>query len=112
MRSDGAAARRARPGTRDPEATRAAILVAAEAMMAEHGPRGLTVSEVARRAGVNRGTAYQHFPTREELVAEVLQRLGRTTKEMLDATAPPGLNERIDETVDYFVDHPELVRIS
>jgi len=101
-----------RPRGRDPEATHEAILAAAQAMMAEHGPQGLTVSDVARRAGVNRGTAYQHFPTREQLVAEVLDRLGRSTKRMLDATAPPVLNDRIDDTIDYFVAHPGLVRVS
>lgn len=97
---------------RDPEATHETILAAAQAMMAEHGPNGLTVSDVARRAGVNRGTAYQHFPTREHLVAAVLERLGRSTKRVLDATAPPSLDARIDDTVEYFVKHPELVRLS
>jgi len=97
---------------RDPEATREAILAAAQGMMAEHGPAGLTVSDVARRAGVNRGTAYQHFPTREHLVAAVLDRLGRGTKRALDATAPESLDARIDDTVAYFVEHPELVRLS
>lgn len=102
----------ARARVRDPEATREAILAAAQAMMAEHGPSGLTVSDVARRAGVNRGTAYQHFPTRERLVAAVLERLGRGTKRALDATAPESLDARIDDTVAYFVEHPELVRLS
>lgn len=119
MRSAVAAGGSAR-ATRDPEATHEAILAAAQAMMAEHGPQGLTVSDVARRAGVNRGTAYQHFPTRERLIDEVLERLGRRTKRMLDASAranakasaAPALNDRIDETVDYFVAHPELVRVS
>ena len=86
MRSASAAGGSAR-ATRDPEATHEAILAAAQAMMAEHGPQGLTVSDVARRAGVNRGTAYQHFPTRERLIDEVLERLGRRTKRMLDAIA-------------------------
>jgi len=104
------AAGRAR--VRDPEATHETILAAAQAMMAEQGPNGLTVSDVARRAGVNRGTAYQHFPTRERLVAAVLERLGRGTKAVLDASAPAGLDERIDATVEYFVKHPELVRLS
>ncbi|MBY0278209.1 TetR/AcrR family transcriptional regulator [Candidatus Binatia bacterium] len=81
-------------------------------MMAEQGPAGLTVSDVARRAGVNRGTAYQHFPTRERLVAAVLERVGRGTKELLDATAPASLDARIDATVEHFVGNPELVRLS
>lgn len=40
---------------------------AALEVLAKDGPESLSVSEVARRAGVNRGTAYQHFPTREDL---------------------------------------------
>jgi AcrR family transcriptional regulator len=101
-----------RTRVRDPETTRATILAAAQTMMAEHGPGGLTVSDVARRAGVNRGTAYQHFPTRDRLVAAVLDRLGRGTKQALDIAAPDALDARIDGTVEYFVKHPELVRLS
>lgn len=101
-----------RARVRDPDATHELILAAAQAMMAEQGPAGLTVSDVARRAGVNRGTAYQHFPTRERLVAAVIERVGRGTKELLDATAPRGLDERIDATVEHFVGNPELVRLS
>ena len=53
---------------RDPEATRAVILEAACALLAKDGPEGVSLSAVAQRAGVNRGTAYQHFETREKLV--------------------------------------------
>lgn len=112
MRTSEPARGATRPRVRDPEATHEAILAAAQAMMAEHGPSGVTVSDVARRAGVNRGTAYQHFPTRERLIAEVLDRLGRRTKEALDADAPPSLDARVDATVKYFVEHPELIRVS
>lgn len=101
-----------RTRARDPDATRRLILAAAQAMMAEQGPSGLTVSDVARRARVNRGTAYQHFPTRESLVAEVLDRLAHRTKAILDAEAPASLDARIDATVEYFVRDPELVRLS
>ena len=51
----------------DPEATRRDILQAALEVLAKDGPESLSVSQVARLAGVNRGTAYQHFPTREDL---------------------------------------------
>jgi AcrR family transcriptional regulator len=53
---------------RDPERTREAILEAAREVMAQDGKEGVSVVEVARRAGVNRGTAYQHFQTREQLI--------------------------------------------
>ena len=51
----------------NPESTRKEILQAALEVLAKDGPESLSVTEVARRAGVNRGTAYQHFPTREDL---------------------------------------------
>jgi AcrR family transcriptional regulator len=53
---------------RDPEGTREAILEAAREMLAQDGKEGVSVAQVAQRAGVNRGTAYQHFQTREQLI--------------------------------------------
>jgi AcrR family transcriptional regulator len=64
VRSKGHAPRR----RRNPEKTREAILEAAGLVTAQDGSEGLTVAQVAQRAGVNRGTAYLHFRTREELV--------------------------------------------
>lgn len=58
---------------RDPEATRADILEAALVLLSQDGPEALSLSAVAVKAGVNRGTAYQHFETREKLVAATLQ---------------------------------------
>ena len=57
----------ARRNNTDPESTRREILQAALEVLAKDGPESLSVAEVARKAGVNRGTAYQHFPTREDL---------------------------------------------
>ena len=53
---------------RDPEGTREAILEAAGQILAQDGKEGVSVAQVALRAGVNRGTAYQHFQTREQLI--------------------------------------------
>jgi AcrR family transcriptional regulator len=53
---------------RNPQRTREAILEAAREVLAQDGKEGLSVAEVAKRAGVNRGTAYQHFQTREQLI--------------------------------------------
>lgn len=59
---------RARRGRQDPERTREVILEAACTLLAKDGPEGLSVSQVAQLANVNRGTAYQHFQTREQLL--------------------------------------------
>lgn len=58
---------------RDPEATREVILEAARTLLAKDGPEGVSLSEVAHLAGVNRGTAYQHFATRENLVQATVE---------------------------------------
>ncbi len=50
------------------EATRESILAAARTVLASDGPDALSLTKVAHLAGVNRGTAYQHFQTREELI--------------------------------------------
>ena len=57
---------------RDPESTRIAILEAAKTVLARDGAEGLSVSSVAKLAGVNRGTAYQHFQVKEDLVRATL----------------------------------------
>ena len=54
--------------SRDPKATRADILEASCALLARDGPEAISLSAVAHLAGVNRGTAYQHFETREKLI--------------------------------------------
>jgi AcrR family transcriptional regulator len=60
--------KRGRRNNTDPDSTHREILQAALEVLAKDGPESLSVTEVARRAGVNRGTAYQHFPTREDLL--------------------------------------------
>ncbi len=55
---------------RDSEHTRETILEVAAKLLAKVGPEGLSLSQVAQVAGVNRGTAYHHFQTREQLLKE------------------------------------------
>lgn len=54
-------------------ATRQRLLEAAVACLAESGWAGSTVSVVAERAGVSRGAAQHHFPTREDLFTAAVE---------------------------------------
>ncbi|MDI3407873.1 TetR/AcrR family transcriptional regulator [Streptomyces cavernicola] len=54
-------------------ATRQKLLEAAVACLAEHGWTGSTVTVVAERAGVSRGAAQHHFPTREDLFTAAVE---------------------------------------
>lgn len=94
---------------RDRNATREDILIAARELAAEHGPEAMTISEVAHRAGVNRGTLYQHFRGRDELAEAVMLSFTSELTAMLSSESPVG--ERIDLFLSFFVEHPEFVRL-
>jgi len=94
---------------RDPEATHRSILSAARALMAKQGPEALSVSAVARLAGVNRTTAYQHFRSREELVGAALAEVSDEVGRMLKADMP--LDRRIDHILGYLLHRPEIARL-
>lgn len=114
-RSRDPAARR----SRDPVATREAILEAAGRLLAKDGPEGISLSEVAHLAGVNRGTAYQHFETRENLIQATAQWLSDKLFRAVFGD-PETIGERRIEEIDtadlttriaeYSMDNAELCR--
>jgi AcrR family transcriptional regulator len=66
---------------------RETLLQAAIELIAELGPAGFTLREVARRAGVSHNAPYRHFQDKEELLAAVAaQGFRELTEAMLDAT--------------------------
>jgi AcrR family transcriptional regulator len=71
-------------------ATRQRLLEAAVACLAEHGWAGSTVSVVAERAGVSRGAAQHHFPTREDLFTAAVEYVAEERSTALRALFPDG----------------------
>lgn len=60
-----------RPIRADAARNRASLLAAAEDEFAERGPSA-SVADIARRAGVAKGTVFRHFPTKEDLIASIV----------------------------------------
>lgn len=56
-------------------ATRRRLLVACVECLADVGWSATTVAVVAERAGVSRGAAQHHFPTREDLITAALEHM-------------------------------------
>jgi AcrR family transcriptional regulator len=95
-------------------------LEAARTLLAKDGPEGLSVSQVSQLAGVNRGTAYQHFQTREQLLAATVDWVSeQLCRAVFGETAlsdgedfkdvdPKGVAEHL---VEFAMDNPELGRI-
>ncbi|MGA5896646.1 TetR/AcrR family transcriptional regulator [Streptomyces venetus] len=71
-------------------ATRQRLLEAAVSCLAEHGWAGSTVSVVAERAGVSRGAAQHHFPTREDLFTAAVEYVAEERSTALRALFPQG----------------------
>ncbi|MEV0638770.1 TetR/AcrR family transcriptional regulator [Streptomyces sp. NPDC050619] len=71
-------------------ATRRRLLEAAVACLAEHGWTGSTVAVVAERAGVSRGAAQHHFPTREDLFTAAVEYVAEERCTALRALFPHG----------------------
>jgi len=113
---------------RDPEGTRLAILEAAKTILSQDGAEGLSVSGVAKLAGVNRGTAYQHFELKEDLVRATLDWVSSQLLEAVftEDLAPPEPAVEVEVDIDdmasrmasfslrlaeFAMDHPDIGRI-
>ncbi|WP_194912931.1 TetR/AcrR family transcriptional regulator [Catenulispora rubra] len=60
-----------RPLRADAARNRALLLTAAADEFAEHGLEA-SVADIARRAGVGKGTVFRHFPTKDDLIAAIV----------------------------------------
>lgn len=82
--------------------TRRRLVEAAVETIGELGWNGTTVSVIAERAGVSRGAAQHHFPTREDLVAAAVEHVGEIQIVELRSRAAdlPSGRSRIERAVD------------
>ncbi|MEM8961325.1 MAG: TetR/AcrR family transcriptional regulator [Acidobacteriota bacterium] len=62
------------PRRRDPEATRVAILDAAEALFIESGTDAVPISQIARQAGVTKSLIHHHFGSKDQLWDAIKER--------------------------------------
>jgi AcrR family transcriptional regulator len=106
--------------TRNPSATKEAILQATLSRLATSGPEGVSLVDIAQDAQVNRSTVYEHFKSRENLIDRTrawishklyravftnLARLGERPFESIDQIV---LNDRLTR---FAMDNPEACRV-
>lgn len=106
-----------RPVTKRGEATRGRLLDAAELEFGEKGYHAASVSSITRRAGVAQGTFYLYFPSKEEVMRELVRQMGRALRQAL-AMATAGATDRLeierrgfDAFVRFALEHSNLYRI-
>jgi AcrR family transcriptional regulator len=87
------------------EDARARILEAAERKLAEVGPEGLRLTELAAELGISHPAILHHFGSREELVAAVVSRAFTHTNEQLAeaiASRGPGRAAILDIIAEFY----------
>ena len=86
---------------RDAAASREAILGAAQHVFAEHGFHGARVEEIAREAGVAKGTVFLHFKDKEGLLLGLVRQKAETAQKLFAAMGDPGrsVRDRLEELV-------------
>lgn len=75
------------PSMTEPAGTRDQLLAAAIEMAAIHGISRLSMGDVAKRAGFSRPTLYKHFPSKDALVAAVVEQEAAVIVEAVLAAA-------------------------
>ncbi|KQY04892.1 TetR family transcriptional regulator [Mycobacterium sp. Root135] len=94
-----------------------ALIEAALTLVAEKGPRGFTLTEAARRAGVSPAAPYRHFPDKAHLLAAVAEQGFVELHEALVAVGSgvPDARARVNAMargyVRWAVAHPEYYQV-
>jgi AcrR family transcriptional regulator len=106
-----------KPKTARGEATRRAILSAAEKVIGEQGFNEASIGSITREAGVAQGTFYIYFASKDDVFSELVADMGRMLRHAIsEATA--GIANRLDAEreglrafLTFVSAHPELYRI-
>ncbi|WP_428646729.1 TetR/AcrR family transcriptional regulator [Roseibium sp.] len=105
------------PKTARGEATRKAILAAAERVIGAKGYNDASIGHITSEAGVAQGTFYIYFNTKEQVFSELVLEMGRLVRHTI-AEATQGIGNRLDAEkaglqafLEFVCAHPDLYRI-
>jgi AcrR family transcriptional regulator len=67
-----------------PRDTRAEILAVATELFSEQGFEATSLREIAERLGITKAALYYHFPSKDDILAALLEPMGATLAELVD----------------------------
>lgn len=91
------------------EETHREMIETAVRLISEKGVEALSISAVARAAGINRTTVYYHFENREALIAAVKAWSSEEISKAFSSAAPQP--ERIDHITRFVLENSELLKL-
>ncbi|PTW63544.1 TetR family transcriptional regulator [Breoghania corrubedonensis] len=105
------------PKTARGEATRRALLGAAEKVIGRLGYAEASIGAITREAGVAQGTFYIYFKGKDEVFSELVRDMGRNLRHTITG-ATAGISDRLEAEreglrafLTFVAGHPELYRI-
>jgi AcrR family transcriptional regulator len=93
------------------------IFAAAEKVFADSGFEAAKVQDIAELAGLSMGTIYAIFPSKLDLFRAILDARGQEILDLVqqvtarNGTAQETLDSLIEAYIDYFVEHPDFLRM-
>ncbi|WP_280259455.1 TetR/AcrR family transcriptional regulator [Nocardia abscessus] len=90
---------------------RDAVLTATLDQVAEHGIEGLTIGDVAARAGVAETTIYRRWGTRTALIAETVTELAAAGNPAPDTGTLRGDLHQLAEQISHLISRPGIARL-
>ncbi len=101
---------------RDPEATRAAVLAAAERLFAERGFANTSLRDISTASGVSHPLIHHHFGSKEDLYQAVKRRLVENYAQRFPhaaraANRPLNAGSEMRRLMAYIGDNPILLRL-
>src|SRR6202050_1443581 len=109
MRAPPPPLERKRPSASSVDLTRERLLDAAAQTFSRDGLRGATTREIAREAGVNEGTLFRDFKSKEQLLRAVLQRGLESEVAIMDqhSSWKENLRESMEKYARHYYSHME-----
>ena len=91
--------------------TETRILDATRELLAEEGIEGTTLKAICDRAGVQAGSFYNLFPSKEQAIMRVARDAIRAVDPDPDRAGTDSLDDLVEAYIRFITDQPELARI-
>lgn len=96
-----------------PSDTRKRLLDSAEALFSRQGYQSTSLEDIARAVGIGPSAIYKHFLGKDDLYAQVLQRLAQPFLDLLaDFDPDAGVLSFSQQLFRYHLEHPNLARFA
>jgi AcrR family transcriptional regulator len=100
-----------KPRVRNPAETRAKLLRATIDLVAENGADALSLKDVAKKANLSRGVAYQHFKDRDHLLREAKNWISSRLQDGVTRLVGASMHDRVIYTTQLVLDNPEASKL-